>query len=82
MDLSPINHRGFADTIDHAYVGGVSLTHGCPRKHIWTFAAGASKDQPISTDSCPCDATINTHHLWVETISVNLDSTQGHQQAA
>ena len=52
-------HRGFANAIDKAYVGGVSLTHGSPRQHIWTFAAGASEDQPTSTDSCPCDATVN-----------------------
>lgn len=32
---------GFAsgDTIDDAYVDGVSITHGSPRKHIWTYAA-------------------------------------------
>ena len=38
-----------------AYVCGVSLTHGGPRKHIWTFAT------PYYTtwnDVCPCDATI------------------------
>ncbi|MCG8623891.1 MAG: hypothetical protein MJE68_18100 [Proteobacteria bacterium] len=31
-------------TIDEAYVEGVSITHGCnPRKHIWSYAAGASE---------------------------------------
>ena len=31
-------------TIDDVYVDGVSLTHGqTPRKHIWTFAAGADE---------------------------------------
>jgi hypothetical protein len=29
-------------TIDDNYVDGVSLTHGHPRQHIWTFAALAS----------------------------------------
>ena len=33
-------HNGRVTTIDEAYVAGVSLTHGSPRKHIWTFAAG------------------------------------------
>ena len=38
-------------SIDDVYVDGVSLTHGSPRQHIWSFAA--TKD--ISgTSSCPC----------------------------
>ena len=28
-----------AYTIDDVYVDGLSLTHGHPREHIWTFAA-------------------------------------------
>ena len=45
-------------TIDGAYVAGVSLTHGTPRQHIWTFAAGIRENKPTSDDSCPCDASI------------------------
>ena len=44
-------------TIERAYVSGVSLTHGSPLQHIWTFAAGASENSPTSTTVCPCDAT-------------------------
>ena len=33
------------DTINLAYVDGVSLTHGNPRQHIWTFAAAGSGDR-------------------------------------
>ena len=51
-------HLGDVTTIDGAYVDGVSLTHGSPRQHIWTFAAGLSEFQNID-DSCPCDATVN-----------------------
>ena len=50
---------GRATTIDSAYVSGVSLTHGYPRQHIWTFAAGASEDRPTWEDACPCDASIS-----------------------
>ena len=50
---------GLVTTIDGAYVSGVSLTHGSPRQHIWTFAAGISEDEPTRDDACPCDATIN-----------------------
>ena len=52
-------HIGEATTIDSAYVTGVSLTHGSPRQHIWTFAAGLAEDQPTWVDVCPCDATID-----------------------
>ena len=49
-------HNGRVTTIDDAYV---SLTHGSPRQHIWTFAAGATEDEPTRDDACPCDATID-----------------------
>ena len=52
-------HDGDVTTIEGAYVAGVSLTHGSPRQHIWTFAAGLSEDQPTRVDACPCDASIN-----------------------
>ena len=50
---------GLRTTIDGAYVSGVSLTHGSPRQHIWTFAAGATVNEPTWDDACPCDATID-----------------------
>ena len=33
------------NTINLAYVDGVSLTHGNPRQHIWTFAAAGRMDE-------------------------------------
>ena len=48
-------------TIDGAYVNGVSVTHGSPQQHIWTFAAGISEGSPTPTWICPCDASINLH---------------------
>ena len=50
---------GIATTIDEPYVSGVSLTHGIPREHIWTFAAGRTEIQPLWPDVCPCDSIIN-----------------------
>ena len=38
---------------DH-YVDGLSVTHGTPRSHIWTFAAGASKGSNYPSWNCPC----------------------------
>ena len=52
-------HTGTVTTIDGAYVEGVSVTHGTPRNHIWTFAAGLSEDYPTWTAVCPCDTSID-----------------------
>ena len=52
-------HARQVATIEGAYVSGVSLTHGRPRQHIWTFAAGFSEGRPTSVGACPCDASIN-----------------------
>ena len=47
------------NSIDQAYVYGVSLTHGRnPRKHIWTFAGAADETSSNPTFKCPC---INRH---------------------
>ena len=45
-------------TIDQAYVDGISITHGSPRNHIWSYAAGANEVQQrgpdCSPNTCPC----------------------------
>ena len=46
-------------SVDSRYVDGVSLTHGDPRQHIWTFAA-ANDEVGSSSFNCPC---INTNQL-------------------
>ena len=38
--------------IDGAYLDGVSITHGQPRQHIWSLAAGHGGNR-----RCPCDNT-------------------------
>jgi len=43
-----------AYTIDDAYVDGLSLTHGHPREHIWTFAAAISDVYNMPAFVCPC----------------------------
>ena len=49
------------DNIDSAYVDGVSLTHGNPRHHIWTFAAALDKEASVlGPFYCPC---IDTSHF-------------------
>ena len=43
-------------TLNDAYVSGLSVTYGNPpnRSHIWTFAAGWSKNYSYTTTNCPC----------------------------
>ena len=48
---------GWLTTIEHDYAGCVSVTHGTPQNHIWTFVAGLSESDPTSNGVCPCDAT-------------------------
>ena len=52
-------HHGDRISIDDAYVIGVSVTHGNPRQHIWTFAAGAGEGSPTDSSACPCDVRID-----------------------
>lgn len=40
-------------TLEDAYVDGVSITHGNPRKHIWTFA-GTWGEGALNHFACPC----------------------------
>ena len=52
-DAFGLNTQG--QTIDSTYVYGVSITHGSPRNHIWTYAAGTTEGRAIGTRSnCPC----------------------------
>ena len=43
--------------INSPYVDGVSLTHGNPRRHLWTFAAAFDKAGTHPRASCPCTNT-------------------------
>ena len=42
-------------SIDSYYIDGISVTHGSPRQHIWSFAGGLDEDSSVdSAASCPC----------------------------
>ena len=45
--------------IDEIYVDGISITHGSPRQHVWTYAIGLQENFYYSSGSfiCPCGAT-------------------------
>ena len=40
--------------IDSSYVDGLSITHGNPRQHIWTYAVGVSTSPTHRDHNCPC----------------------------
>ena len=40
-------------SLEGSYVAGLSVTHGSPRNHIWTFAAGVVKYRG-NVYHCPC----------------------------
>ena len=44
----------YYNDINAVYVDGVSLTHGTPRNHIWTFAAALHEYNSHSSQTCPC----------------------------
>ena len=42
------------NTIDTYYVDGVSITHGSPRRHMWTYVNGLSELYSYEGHRCPC----------------------------
>ena len=45
---------GSGGSIDGPYIDGVSLTHGSPRQHVWTFISAATEDRGHSGSTCYC----------------------------
>ena len=44
------------ETVNGIYIDGVSVTHGNPRTHIWTFAVGLhERSGSNNIHNCPCD---------------------------
>lgn len=55
---SIVNAEPATETVNGIYVDGVSVTHGNPRSHIWTFAVGLHEKAPgnaNNNNNCPCD---------------------------
>ena len=44
----------WTSNISNAYMGGVSITHGSPRQHLWTYAVGRSEHTNNGYYGCPC----------------------------
>ena len=57
-DYRRFHYTDRAYTIDDVYVDGLSLTHGTPREHIWTFANAINDvDRNHADFMCPCTLT-------------------------
>ena len=53
--------EGISSGIENSYLDGVSLTHGNPRTHIWSFATGYTAQQASKvTHKCPCSSSNNS----------------------
>ena len=44
---------GLIHTLEEAYIDGVSITHGSPRQHIWSFIA-SNGESHTGCGGCPC----------------------------
>ena len=41
-------------SINSVYLDGISITHGSPRQHLWTYAVGESAYSSSRIGVCPC----------------------------
>ena len=70
--IGTTNAYGFSATrhtiIDSYYVYGVSITHGSPQNHIWTFASGYSDGSGgVTADqswNCPCSDPCSLDNIY------------------
>ena len=77
-------YQALEQPIDSYYVYGVSITHGSPCNHIWTYAAGVSEGQyRYQRDNCPCSNPSHPDNAYPPsfvgiTTTVNLTIQQIH----
>ena len=60
-----LENLGNPQSIDGAYIDGVSLTYGSPRQHIWSFAAALDESASTYRSSCPCTNVNNPNPINV-----------------
>ena len=53
--MDAFGYLATGQTINLYYVYGICVTHGVPRNHVWTLAAGISESRyPFQNGNCPC----------------------------
>ena len=59
LNYAFLGYHDRGETIEGYYVDGLSLTHGSPRTHIWSFTggtfSGTSSRDAYANERCPCD---------------------------
>ena len=48
------SHNIRGEDIDSYYLSGISITHGSPRQHIWSFVGAAGEGHGAESEICPC----------------------------
>ena len=61
-----------SNDINGKYADGISLTHGSPHKHIWSFIGGVHKTIIQTNVHVVLVVVRMLHHLFVLTIFVSL----------
>ena len=51
---------GSGSGINEGYLDGVSITHGHPRHHIWSYVGSVSENPRLPKTACPCDSSSGT----------------------
>ena len=47
-------------SINEGYIDGVSITHGHPRHHIWSYVGSVSENPRLPKTAYPCDSSYGT----------------------
>ena len=64
--------RGVHIDSGDAYADGISIVHGSPRQHIWTFTAGRAEITAVDFDTiCPCSIN-STNGVSIPTFVGNI----------
>ena len=75
---TPDGFHGSSRSIDSNYLDGVSVTHGSPRQHVWSFAAGLDEGNTVYRNSiCPCVTGSTTGNLIPSFVGQNYFCESG-----
>ena len=77
-----LHRRPQINSPDGNYVDGLSITHGTPRTHIWTYVVGASGAASFDhSGNCPCaNPVATTNILPLHFVSDNYFCESGNQE--
>ena len=69
--------------INSAYLDGISITYGKPRRHLWSYAVGLAQSHLDRIDACPCASSLGAqppsfvkNHYYCESGNVGHAASQ------